>query len=51
VEDSHNGLLPAKASGVRTIPNPQYPPGYEEIEASDAVPDSIEELTPAVVEE
>ena len=52
VEDSENGILAARAAGMRTIaiPNPQYPPHDDALAAADAVLATIEELTPAVVE-
>ena len=52
VEDSENGILAAKAAGMRTIaiPNPQYPPHDAALAAADAVLATIEDLTPAVVE-
>lgn len=52
VEDSHNGILSARAAGMLTvaIPNPRYPPGEEAMEAADAVLGSIEEITTEVVE-
>ena len=51
VEDSTNGLLAARAAGMRVIaiPNDAHPPGEEGLEAADAVLDSIDDLTPAVV--
>jgi HAD superfamily hydrolase (TIGR01509 family) len=52
VEDSHNGILSAKAAGMRVIaiPNPRYPPSADALAAADAVLASINELTPATVE-
>jgi len=52
VEDSENGILAARAAGMRTIaiPNPQYPPHDDALAAADAVLATIEDLTPAVVE-
>jgi len=52
VEDSHNGILSARAAGLRTIavPNRHYPPGPEALAAADAVLDSIDGLTPEVIE-
>jgi len=52
VEDSENGILAAKAAGMRTIaiPNPHYPPHEDALAAADVVLASIEELTPATVE-
>jgi HAD superfamily hydrolase (TIGR01509 family) len=51
VEDSHNGILAAKAAGLRVIaiPNHEFPPGDEALRAADAVVVSLDELTPAVV--
>jgi HAD superfamily hydrolase (TIGR01509 family) len=50
VEDSHNGILSAKAAGMRcvAIPNAHYPPGEATAEA-DAVVASVNELTPDVL--
>jgi HAD superfamily hydrolase (TIGR01509 family) len=52
VEDSHNGILAARAAGLRVIaiPNHEFPPGDEALRAADAVLSSLDELTPAVVE-
>ena len=52
VEDSENGILAAKAAGMRTIaiPNPHYPPHEDALAAADVVLASNEELTPAAVE-
>lgn len=52
VEDSHNGILAAKAAGMRTlaIPNPLFPPGDDALVAADAVLASLDELTPAAVD-
>jgi HAD superfamily hydrolase (TIGR01509 family) len=52
VEDSHNGILSAKAAGMRVIaiPNQRYPPAEGALAAADAVLASIHELTPAAVE-
>jgi HAD superfamily hydrolase (TIGR01509 family) len=52
IEDSHNGILSAKAAGMRVIaiPNPRYPPSADALAAADAVLASINELTPATVE-
>ena len=52
VEDSENGILAAKAAGMRTIaiPNPQYPPHDDALAAADAVLATIEDLAPAVVD-
>jgi beta-phosphoglucomutase-like phosphatase (HAD superfamily) len=46
VEDSHSGILSAKAAGMRcvAIPNAHYPPG-EAIAEADVVVGSLDELT------
>jgi HAD superfamily hydrolase (TIGR01509 family) len=51
VEDSHNGILSAKAAGMRVIavPNPRYPPEEAALAAADAVLRAIDELGPDVV--
>lgn len=53
VEDSRNGILSAKAAGMRVvaIPNPRYPPDEEALGAADVVLRSIAGLTPAAIEE
>jgi HAD superfamily hydrolase (TIGR01509 family) len=53
IEDSTNGLLAARAAslGVVAIPNRAFPPADHALEAADVVLESLEELTPAVVEE
>ena len=52
IEDSHNGIMSAKAAGMRVIaiPNERFPPGEEALAEADVVLGSISELTPAVVE-
>jgi HAD superfamily hydrolase (TIGR01509 family) len=53
IEDSHNGILAARAarlSRVIAIPNHEFPPGDEALEAADVVLASLDELTPAVLE-
>jgi HAD superfamily hydrolase (TIGR01509 family) len=52
VEDSHNGILAAKAAGMRVlaIPNTHFPPGAEALARADVVLDSLAELTPEAVE-
>ncbi len=52
VEDSHNGILSAKAAGMRVvaIPNTRYPPGEQALATADVVLRSISELAPATVE-
>jgi HAD superfamily hydrolase (TIGR01509 family) len=51
IEDSENGILSAKAAGMRTIavPNPQFPPAESALAEADLVLGSIRELTPEVV--
>jgi HAD superfamily hydrolase (TIGR01509 family) len=50
-EDSHNGILAARAAGMRVVavPNPHFPPGAEALAAADVVLGSIAELAPAVI--
>jgi HAD superfamily hydrolase (TIGR01509 family) len=52
VEDSHNGILAAKAAGmwVVAVPNPGYPPEADALAAADVVLRSLRELTPEAVE-
>jgi HAD superfamily hydrolase (TIGR01509 family) len=52
VEDSHNGILAAKAAGMRVVavPNRRYPPDAEALGEANVVLDSLRELTPEVVE-
>src|SRR4051812_42067185 len=52
VEDSHNGILAARAAGLRVIaiPNREVPPGPDALGAADAVLGSLDELTSEVVE-
>jgi HAD superfamily hydrolase (TIGR01509 family) len=52
IEDSHNGILSARAAGMRVIaiPNRRYPPGEEALAEADVVLRSISELTPTAVE-
>jgi HAD superfamily hydrolase (TIGR01509 family) len=52
VEDSHNGILAARAAGLRVIaiPNREFPPGADALAAADAVLETLDDLTPAVVE-
>lgn len=51
IEDSDNGILSAKAAGMRVIavPNPTYPPSSAALAEADDVLSTIAELTPAVV--
>lgn len=52
IEDTSNGIVSACAAGMRVvaIPNRDFPPSDEALAAADVVLDSIEELTPAVLE-
>jgi HAD superfamily hydrolase (TIGR01509 family) len=52
IEDSENGILSAKAAGMRVIaiPNARYPPAEHALAEADVVLDSIAALTPDVVE-
>jgi HAD superfamily hydrolase (TIGR01509 family) len=52
VEDSHNGILAAKAAGmcVLAIPNAHFPPGPDALEQAEAVLGSLADLTPETVE-
>ena len=52
VEDSENGILSAKAAGMRVvaIPNPQYPPAEDALAGADVVLSTVADLTPAVIE-
>jgi HAD superfamily hydrolase (TIGR01509 family) len=51
IEDSENGILSAKAAGMRVlaVPNPQFPPAADALAAADVVLDSVAEITPEVV--
>jgi HAD superfamily hydrolase (TIGR01509 family) len=52
IEDSENGILSAKAAGMRVlaIPNPRFPPDEEAVAAADQVLASLHGLTPEVVD-
>jgi len=52
VEDSHNGILAARAAGLRVIaiPNHEFPPGPKALEAADVVLASLDELTHDVID-
>jgi HAD superfamily hydrolase (TIGR01509 family) len=52
IEDSHNGMLAAKAAGMRVIaiPNSHFPPGEDALGAADVVLASPAELTAEAVE-
>ena len=51
IEDSTNGLLAARAAGMRVIaiPNGAHPPAQKGLDAADVVLDSIDELDRGVV--
>ena len=52
VEDSHNGILAARAAGMRVlaIPNAHFPPDAEALAQANVVLDSLAGLTAAAVE-
>jgi HAD superfamily hydrolase (TIGR01509 family) len=52
IEDSHNGILAAKAAGMRVIaiPNRHFPPGEDALGQADVVLASLVELTAEAVE-
>jgi HAD superfamily hydrolase (TIGR01509 family) len=52
IEDSHSGIRSAKAAGLRviSIPNPTFPPDEAALAEADVVLNSLEELTPEVVD-
>ena len=52
MEDSSNGIRSAHSAGLRVvaIPNPDFPPEEDALACADVVLDSIEKLTPAVIE-
>jgi HAD superfamily hydrolase (TIGR01509 family) len=52
VEDSHNGILAARAAGLHVvaIPNHEFPPGAEALAAADVVLGSLDELVPEAFE-
>jgi HAD superfamily hydrolase (TIGR01509 family) len=52
IEDSHNGILSAKAAGMRVlgIPNRHFPPSEEALAQADVVLDSLAGLTAEAVE-
>jgi HAD superfamily hydrolase (TIGR01509 family) len=51
IEDSQNGILSARAAGMRVIavPNRSFPPDDEALAAADVVIGSLEKLTPEVI--
>jgi HAD superfamily hydrolase (TIGR01509 family) len=52
VEDSHNGILAARAAGMRVvaIPNKHFPPWPEALAQADVILASLADLTPGVIE-
>ncbi len=52
IEDSHNGILSAKAAGMAVIalPNHEFPPGDDALAEADRVLDGLEELTVEAIE-
>ena len=52
IEDSHNGIRSAHAAGMRVvaIPNREFPPDAQALGLADVVLDSLEELSPKVVD-
>ena len=52
IEDSHNGIRSAHAAGMRVvaIPNRQFPPDAGSLGLADVVLDSLEELSPEIVD-
>ena len=52
VEDSHNGILAARAAGMRVVavPNAGFPPEDEALAAADVVLPSLAELVPNAIE-
>ena len=52
IEDSENGLLAARAAGMRVlaIPNREFPPSEDALSAADVVLDSLSELDPATID-
>jgi HAD superfamily hydrolase (TIGR01509 family) len=53
VEDATNGLLSAHAAGMKVIavPDARYPPSDEALAVADLALDSLEQLTPEIVEQ
>ena len=51
IEDSHNGILAAKAAGLRVVavPNRHFPPGEDALAEADVVLDSLAGLTPEAI--
>jgi HAD superfamily hydrolase (TIGR01509 family) len=53
IEDSHNGILAARAAGMATIalPNEEFPPGDDALEQAHKVLHGLDELTVETIEE
>jgi HAD superfamily hydrolase (TIGR01509 family) len=51
IEDSHNGIVAAKAAGLRVVavPNRHFPPGEDALAEADVVLDSLAGLTPEAI--
>jgi HAD superfamily hydrolase (TIGR01509 family) len=51
IEDSHNGILAARAAGLRTIavPNHEFPPGEDALARAHVVLRGLDELTEQIV--
>ena len=52
IEDSHNGILSARAAGMTVIalPNPEFPPDQDALDRAHAVLGGLDELTVEAVE-
>ena len=52
IEDSHNGILSAKAAAMRVIviPNRAFPPGGNSLAQADAVIQSLDQLTADIID-
>jgi HAD superfamily hydrolase (TIGR01509 family) len=52
IEDSHNGILSARAAGMRVIviPNRAFPPGGNSLVQADAVIESLDQLTTDIID-
>ena len=52
IEDSHNGILAARAAGLRTIaiPNHEFPPGEDALSRAHVVLERLDDLTPEIVD-
>jgi HAD superfamily hydrolase (TIGR01509 family) len=52
IEDSHNGILSAKAAGMTVValPNHEFPPGDDAVAEADLVLDALDDLTVEAIE-